>query len=175
MNLDDLKTVFNEMNREAFRLEQLQSYGGVPGPEWRAWKAGKPLPEITSENHPWLKRVAGHVAAGRRVYQVSIMEWPLTDYRRYELAGWPMSVAAGAEYYLVDRETHPALAGLVEDFWMYDEQRVAVMHYDEQERFLQAAEPSEPIETYIARRDLAMKYAVPLEQWMAEHQDRLSD
>lgn len=175
MNLHDLKAAFDEIHREAFRLEQLQSYGGVPGPEWEAWKAGRPLPEITSENHPWLKRVASHVTAGRRVYQVSIMEWPLTDYRRYELAGWPMAAAAGAEYYLVDRDSHPDLAGLTEDFWMYDEQRVAAMHYDELERFIGATEPSEPIETYIARRDLAMKYAVPLEQWMAEHRDRMAE
>lgn len=175
MKVVDLKAAFDGMQREAFRLEQLQSYGGVPGPEWEAWKAGKPFPVITAENNPWLKRVARHIAAGRRVYQVSIIEWPLTDYRRYELAGWPMSAAVGTEYYLVDREAHSDLAELTEDFWMYDEQRVAVMRYDEQERFIGAEDPIESIETYIARRDLAMKYAVPLEQWMVEHRDRLAD
>ena len=56
---------------------------------------------------------------------------------------------------------------------MFDEQRVAVMRYDEQERFVEAAEPTEPIEVYIARRDLAMKYVVPFEQWMADHRDRM--
>lgn len=175
MNPDDLRSAFDAIRREAFRLEQLQSYGGVPGPEWEAWKAGKPFPILTPENNPWLNRVASHIAAGRRVYQVSIMEWPLTDYRRYELAGWPMCAAVGAEYYLVDRDAHSDLAGLTEDFWMYDEQRVAVMRYDEEERFVEAVEPTESIETYIARRDLAMKYAEPLEQWISEHRDRLTD
>ncbi|MGQ0773410.1 MAG: hypothetical protein ACT4NY_03175 [Pseudonocardiales bacterium] len=90
MNLDELKAEFDRMEREAFRLQQYQSYAGVKGPEWDAWQ-------------------------------------------------------------------------------------VAAMHYDEQERFVEAAEPTEPIETYIARRDLAMKYAVPFEQWMAEYRDRLAD
>ncbi|MGH3521321.1 MAG: hypothetical protein ACRDU4_00510 [Mycobacterium sp.] len=48
-----------------------------------------------------------------------------------------------------------------------------VMRYHDQERFIEAADPTEPIETYIARRDLAMKHAVPFEQWMAKHRDRL--
>ena len=77
----------------------------------------------------------------------SIIEWPLTDYRRYELAGWPMSAAVGTEYYLVDRDAHSDLVELIEDFWMYDEQRVAVMRYDEQERFVVAEDPTESIET----------------------------
>lgn len=175
MNVVDLKAAFDGVHREAFRLEQLQSYGGVPGPEWEAWKAGRPLPVITPANNPWLRRVANHIAAGRRVYQVSIIEWPLTDYRRYELAGWPMSAAVGTEYYLADRDSHPELAGLTEDFWMYDEQCVAVMRYDVQERFIGAEEPTQPIEAYVAQRDVAMKHAVPLEQWMIEHRDRLAD
>lgn len=58
---------------------------------------------------------------------------------------------------------------------MFDEQRVLVMRHDDQERFVGAADPTEPIETYIARRHLAMRYAVPFEQWMAEHRDRLAE
>ena len=161
------------MEREAFRLQQHQSYAGVQSPEWQAWQAGEPLPVITPENHPWLKKVAGYTAAGRRVYEVIIVEWPLAEYTRYGLALIPMEMSDGSESFLVDRDAHPDLATLTEDFWMFDEQRVAVMRYDEQERFVEVAEPTEPIEVYIARRDLAMKYAVPFEQWMAEHRDRL--
>lgn len=175
MNRDELIAAFDDMQREAFRLQQHQSYAGVKGPEWEAWQAGQPLPVITPQNHPWLKKVAGYTAAGRRVYDVHIVEWPLAEYTRYALALIPMEMSDGSEYFLVGRDAHPDLATLTEDFWMFDEQRVAVMRYDEQERFVEAADPTEPIETYIARRDLAMKYAVPFEQWMAEHRDRLAD
>ncbi|MGH3836831.1 MAG: DUF6879 family protein [Pseudonocardiaceae bacterium] len=175
MNLDELKAEFDRMEREAFRLQQHQSYAGVPGPEWKAWQAGQPLPAITPESHPFLKKVAGYTAAGRRVYDVHIVEWPLAEYTRYALAVIPMSAWDGSEVFMVDRDTHPDLATLTEDFWMFDEQRIAVMRYDEQERFVEAAEPPEPIENYIARRDLAMKYAVSFEQWMSEHRHRLAD
>lgn len=173
MNLDELKAEFDRMEREAFRLQQYQSYAGVKGPEWEAWQAGKPLPVITPENHPWLKKVAGYIAAGRRVYDVHIVEWPLAEYMKYALALIPIEMSDGSEFFMVDRENHSDLATLTEDFWMFDEQRVAVMCYDEQERFVEAAEPTEPIEVYIARRDLLMTYAVPFEQWMAEHRGQL--
>ncbi len=163
------------MEREAFRLQQLQSYAGVRGPEWEAWQADKPLPVITPESHPFLKKVAGYTAAGRRVYDVHIIEWPLAEYTRYALEVIPMSAWTGSEVFMVDREAHSDLVTLTEDFWMFDEQRVAVMCYDDQERFVMAVEPAEPVETYIARRDLAMKYAVPFAQWIFEHQDRLAD
>ncbi|MGH3477643.1 MAG: DUF6879 family protein [Pseudonocardiaceae bacterium] len=171
----DLYAEFDRMEREAFRLQQLQSYAGVKGPEWEAWQAGKPLPAITPESYPFLKKVAGYTAAGRRVYDVHIVEWPLAEYTRYALAVIPMSAWIGSEVFMADREAHPDLATLTEDFWMFDEQRVAVMCYDDQERFVEAAEPTEPLEIYIARRDLAMKHAVPFEQWMVEHRDRLAD
>ncbi|MGH3922729.1 MAG: DUF6879 family protein, partial [Pseudonocardiaceae bacterium] len=161
MNLDELKAEFDRMEREAFRLQQYQSYAGVTGPEWEAWQAGKPLPAITPENNPFLKKVAGYTATGRRVYEVHIVEWPLAKYTRYALAVIPMEMWDGSETFLVDRDVHPDLATLTEDFWMFDKRRVAVMRYDEQERFVEVADPTEPIETYIARRDLAMKYAVP--------------
>ncbi len=85
----------------------------------------------------------------------------------------PMEMSDGSEYFLVDTDAHPDLATLTENFWMFDERCVAVMRYDEQERFLEAADPTEPIETYVARSDLAMKYAVPFGQWMAERRDDL--
>lgn len=171
----DLYTEFDGMQREAFRLQQLQTYAGVPGPQWEAWQAGKSLPTITPESHPFLKKIAGYTAAGRRVYDVHIIEWPLAEYTKYALAVIPMSSWNGKESFMVDRDVHPDLATLTEDFWMFDEQRVAVMRYDELERFVGAEEPTVPLETYIARRDLAMKYAVPFEQWMVEHRDRLAD
>lgn len=174
MNLDELKAEFDRMEREAFRLQQHQSYAGVQGPEWEAWHAGKPLPAITPESHPFLKKVAGYIEAGRRVYDVHIVEWPLAEYTRYALAVIPMSAWDGSEVFMVDRDTHPDLATLTEDFWMIDERLVAIMQYDDDYRPLEPAESTEPVERYVAQRDLALKHAVPLHDWVAEHQELLS-
>lgn len=59
---------------------------GVQGPEWEAWRPASRCPVITPDNHPWLKKVAGYIAAGRRVYDVHIVEWRLAEYTRYGLA-----------------------------------------------------------------------------------------
>jgi len=161
------------MEREAFRLQQLQSYGGVRGPEWVAWQEGRPIPPITPETHPFQRKTAAWTAEGKRVYQVHIVEWPLAEYTRYALAVIPMTAWAGSETFCVDRDAHPDLATLTEDFWMFDEQRVAVMNYDEHEAFVGATSPVAPVAEYVARRDLAMRHAVPLHRWMDEHRARL--
>lgn len=169
MTLEELRARFDGIAQEAFRLEQEQSYAGVSDPGWVAWKAGQPLPVRTVENDDFLKQIGDHVGAGRRVYRVVVVDRPIGEYLRYELTAFGMHVAVGEEVYVVWRDAHPDLTKLVKDFWMLDEDLVAVMRYNEGKRFIEAVQPAEPVETYIARRNLAMKYAVPLEQWMAKH------
>lgn len=169
----DIYAEFDGMRREAFRLQQLQSYAGVRGPEWTAWQEGRPIPPITAESSPFQGKVACWTAEGKRVYDVHIIDWPLAEYTRYALAVIPMCEWDGSETFMVDRDVHPDLATLTEDFWMFDEDRVAVMNYDENEAFVGATTPVLPISDYIARRNLAMKHAVPFDEWMHAHRDRL--
>lgn len=164
---------FERMQREAFRLQQYQSYGGVRGPEWDAWQAGLPIPPITPETNEFQRKTAAWTAEGKRIYDVHILEWPLAEYTRYALAVIPMTSWDGSETFMVDRDAHPDLATLTEDVWMFDESVVAIMNYDEDEAFVGATAPTDPVADYVARRDLAMAHAVPFDQWMYEHRDRL--
>ena len=170
MILEELRAGFDKLTREAFRLEQEQSYAGVTDPGWAAWKAGQPLPVRTIENDEFLRKVADHVEAGRRVHRVVVVDRPMSEYLRYELTAFRMHVAVGEKVYVVWRDAHPDLTSLAEDFWMLDEDLVATMRYDEEKRFIEVVQPVEPVETYIARRDLALKYAEPLEQWMVKNE-----
>lgn len=174
MTLDELRVGFDGLVREAFRLEQEQNYAGVPDPGWDAWRAGQPLPVRTTENDEFLKKIAAHVSAGRRMNRVIVVDRPVSDYLRYELTAFLMHVAVGEDVNVVWRDAHPDLAALVEDFWMLDEQLVAIMRYDEEKRFTEAVQPTEPAEAYVVRRDLAMKYATPLERWRDENREELS-
>lgn len=174
MTLEELRASFDGLALEAFRLEQEQSYGGVSDPGWDAWRAGQPLPVRSTENDEFLKKIAAHVSAGRRIYRVVVADRPISEYLRYELTAFLMHVAAGEEVYVVWRDAHPDLTRLVEDFWMLDEQLVAIMLYDDEKAFIEAVQPIDPIEVYVALRDLAMKYATPLEQWRNDHKDELS-
>lgn len=174
MTYDKLSAGFDGLAREAFRLEQEQSYVGVPDPGWIAWTAGQPLPVRTAENDEFLKKIATHVSAGRQVYRVVVVDRPMSEYLRYELTAFRMHVAVGEGVYVVWRDAHPDLASLVEDFWMLDEDFVAIMRYDEEKHFAEAVQPSEPVEAYITRRDLAMKHAVPLHAWLARNQELMT-
>lgn len=175
MTYEELSAAFDAIHREAFRLEARQSHAGVTDPGWDAWKARRPLPRRTPENNQFLARVAAHVAAGRRVYRVLVVDWPLTEYKRYELCGgFADNIATGEEILVVDRDVDPQLANLHDDFWLLDEQLVAIMRYDEQDRPLPPADPDEPSGRFVARRDLALARAMPLAVWAAEHHKRLS-
>lgn len=174
MTYDELLAAFDRLQREAFRLEVQQSYAGVPDPGWDAWKAGLPVPVRTPDTDQWLARIARDAAAGRRWYRVLVVDWPLTSYLRYELDAFAAHTAAGEEVYVADRGAHPDLAVMVDDYWMVDESFVAVMRFDEEHRPLGPEDPPEPVETFIARRDLALTHAVPLDSWVAEHRERLS-
>jgi hypothetical protein len=173
VTLDELRAALDSIQVEAFRLEARQSYAGVADPGWEAWQAGRPLPHRSPATDRWLARIARHVAAGRRVYRAMIIDWPLSDYKRYELAAFAPHAPAGEGIYVVDRDAHPGLADLVEDYWMLDERLVVRMPFDQAGRPLGLLDPEEPIAAYVARRDLVMAHATPLDAWLAAHQEKL--
>jgi len=171
---EDLVAAFDGIESEAFRLETRQSHAGVVDPGWDAWKAGRPLPRRTPDNNEFLAKVSVHAAAGRKVRRVLIVDWPLTDYKRYELCGgFDDNIAAGEEIYAVDRDADPRLGRLQDDFWLFDGQVVAVMRYDDSDRPLPPATPDEPLKVFVAARDLVCEIAAPLHAWAVEHQERL--
>jgi hypothetical protein len=174
VTLEELSTALDAIQTEAFRLEARQSYAGVPDPGWEAWQADRPLPHRSPDNDWWLARVVQHVTAGRRVYRAMIIDWPLSEYKRYELAAFAPHPPAGEGIYVVDRDAHPGLANLTEDYWMLDERLVVRMPFDQEGRPLGLLDPDEPLAAYIARRDLAMAHATPLDAWLADHRERLS-
>ena len=174
MNYDDLDQLWDHSRREIFRLETLPVYD-VPeeAASVAAFLRGETLPVRTPDTSPWLRRLADTVARGVRLYRVHIVDLPLTDYLRYELVSYRSSMAAGMETYIADRDRHPDLAGLTKDFWMFDEQHVAVMRYDPQGHPL-GPEPGDDVAKYVAGRDAAMTHAVSLDAWLRENGDRLS-
>lgn len=160
--------LFRGIRREAFRLEQLEQYTVESDDELlAAWRAGRSV-RRTPDTSPWLRHIADHAAAGRRVYRVHVIDWPLSDYLRFELALYPDGVAAGEDVYLADRSEHPDLAALTEDFWLFDDQTAVVMQYGADGRFLGPSVPDD-VAAYRARRDLALAHAAPFDDWLAAH------
>ncbi len=87
MNLQDLEHLMDQVRESCFRLESLPQYL-VPqeAAEFAAWRAGSPRPRRTPQNNAWLAELEQIVARGIRWYRVRILDHPLTDYSRFELA-----------------------------------------------------------------------------------------
>lgn len=168
MDLDDMRRISNNAKLSVFRLETLPQYL-VPqeADEFAAWQAGEPVPLRTPENSPGLARVQRDVARGFRWYRVHILDQPLTAYLRFELYGYLLeNQPAGTEIYVVDRDDHPDLAELHEDFLIFDDEIVVRMVYDDKGYFLYP-ESVDDIEPYREMRDTAMRHAEPLNDYLA--------
>lgn len=123
MELDDLRRIGDGAKLSAFRLETLPQYL-VPGEAERfaTWNAGEPMPPRTPENNEWLAQIQRDTARGFRWYRVHILDQPLTAYTRFELYSYMEGVAVGNEIYIADRDAHPDVADLHEDFWIFDDE-----------------------------------------------------
>jgi hypothetical protein len=94
-----------------------------------------------------------------RVHAVAV---PVSEYIRFEIAAYQASLEAGEQIGLVDRSLHPEM---VEDFWIFDDRRVAVLRYDDTGRFLAATDGTHRLDHYRRLRDVAVAAATPLHDW----------
>jgi hypothetical protein len=167
MDLDDLRRIGGAAKESAFRLETLPQYLAPQESErFAEWQAGKPMPLRSPENHEGLARLQRDAARGFRNYRVHILDQPLTAYLRFELYLYLDSVTVGSEIYVVDRDTHPDLAELHEDFWIFDDEIAIRMIYDDEGHFLYP-EPIDDIEPYRVLRDISLRHAEPLIDYLA--------
>jgi hypothetical protein len=163
----DLGGLLSSFQRSAFRLEVLDRYT-IPGEEdWlEAFRRDGSIPDLTPESYPWLKLLADAAAAGRTVQRVHIVSEPLSEYVRWELGMYRLLAAAGEDVRIADRGRYPELAELGPDFWLLDNTTVAVMHYDQEGRYL-GAELADDAAPYRAQRDLALRRSVSLNAFLA--------
>jgi hypothetical protein len=171
----DLNACFDLFERSAFRLETLPSYavGGAEEERIRAFRMGQPRPERSVRTSSWLARIAQTTAAGKSWRRIRVLGWPLTEYQRYQLAGYQESAVAGDEIRIADRSAHPELAALDRDFWLFDAGRArpfaALMAYDSEGAYLgsEVTTAAAAIERCKEAQQLAERYAVRLETYLA--------
>lgn len=116
----------------------------------------------------WLSWVRDRTAAGRRIGRVHIVEYPLTDYLRYELAAYPEGIAAGEEVRIADRAAHPDLRLLRDDFIGVDldtdHPSVVWLDYDQDGRQVgwSISRSDRDVDSARLNRDVALAHSVPL-------------
>jgi hypothetical protein len=98
--------------------------------------AGTPRDPMADEFlAPWMLQVAAQTRAGKRIGRLRVIEEPPTDYQRWELWLDRWNTEAGEEIeYLprsyAERRLRDHLPFGDTDWWLFDNARVMIMHFD---------------------------------------------
>jgi hypothetical protein len=165
---DDLRSLFEGATRSVFRLETLQVYH-APGEAERiqAFTAGREGWQRSADDES-LRMIRETTAQGVAWSRVHVLEEPLTDYLRFELAAYHENEAAGEAVWVADRASHPDLADLHEDFALIDDHVGVLFRYDQAGRRLAWERiANDHLDHYHRHRDLALAHAVRLTDYHA--------
>jgi len=168
----DLLGMYGRATQEAFRLEAQQRYA-VPAEDaqFRAFTEGRPLPSDPRVNRS-MQVIRSAVARGCRIRRVHVVDLPLTAYLRYEMAAYRENIDAGEEVGIAVRSWHPGLAGLAEDFVLFDpgseHQAMVWMRYDDAGQLTGRIYSDDPADLARAARarEVALAHAVPLREFV---------
>lgn len=166
---------FRDLTASWFRLETLQAYD--VGAERDQLEEFLRTGQIdASGGAEWREMISRHVAAGRTLQRVHVVEEPLTDYLRFEIAAYELNNAAGEEIGLipVSRGEWPEGLPRATDFWLIDDGQPGgtawAMDYDEAGGYRgdELVRDPEVIESYRRWRDVALAQAIPLREYIRQ-------
>jgi hypothetical protein len=165
------QAAFASIQRSWFRLETLQVYDAPSEREMlRAFLAGEPQPGTGERHDAWTTMIQRHIAAGRQLQRVHVIEEPLTPYIEFELTwGYAAGVAGGEDIRVIPVRRGQWPAGLPhEDFWTFDGAAVWRMDYDAGGQVLGAELSHDPADVarYLAWQDVALRLAIPLADYV---------
>jgi hypothetical protein len=170
MEAEEFAKLFERFERSAFRVEARDQYDVAEEREELArFLAGKELPPGSPGSRAWLAFITANMSAGRVVERVRIVSEPLTDYTRYEFAAYRRNIGAGEQIRVLPRSvlTDADQAWASEDFWIFDDELVAVLHYDDVGRFVGAEQAAE-LTPYLEAKRRSLTLAVDFEEFVAE-------
>jgi hypothetical protein len=154
----------------AARLEVLDRYDvASDGGDFARYLAGEDAPD-PARKKPWLDELRRDTASGRVWRWVHVVRGPLSDYLRFGLEwGYIPNTEAGAQVRILDLAERPEPVGLImDDFWLFDDGAVLVMHYDDDGRFT-GAEPVEDNGRYRKALQVAWQAAEPVSAYWRSH------
>lgn len=128
----DLMRMLRAFATSAFRLETRQAYATEEeASAFAAWRAQGCIPD--SEDPliaGWTRLVRARVEGGAAMRRVHVVNQPMTEYVRFELAlQRAHSVPAGEQVRVVDADRHSDLV-FTDDFWLLDDRIGVRLIYD---------------------------------------------
>lgn len=164
-----------------FRLETLDQYDAENEHEpYARFLAGEQADLAWRE--PWKRLVRETRASGRIMQRVHVVSEPVSDYVRFELLDvYPANVDAGEDVRILGRGDLAigAAQNFRTDFWLFDDDLVAVLAYDEaggvqsvqmvSDEQAEAAGIPFMLSFFRDVRDESLRLAIPLAQYVAEN------
>lgn len=139
--LDDeaFENLFSSFKESAFRLQTLPTYDvEFEKADFARFKAGKPC-GTDRMAASWYRTINQHVEAGRQWENIHLLPRKLTPYLRYLIDwGYVFQSSAGADIAFIFKEKAKDEWLNVRDFWLFDNQQLVWMHYDEANKYLGA-------------------------------------
>lgn len=134
---DEFAGLFQTFTDYAFRYECQAVYNEPYEAEpWRKFRDGEH--DDLEWMRPWLDGVRAATAGGKRFQRVRVLPDPLTDYLEWEMHIGHVNAEFGEDIRVMseqDRITHRLPD---HDFWLFDDNTVALMRYDDNHTFLGA-------------------------------------
>lgn len=162
-----------------FRLETLQTYRAPEEAEmFAAFLAGQSKPPPVPAIEEWTALIRAH--GGRRTFQrVHVVQEPLSDYVRFELAwGYSSTVSAGEDVRIIAlAPTDPWPWDVpCEDFWLFDDRELYRARYERDGSWagVDRLHSSEQLHAAQQRREAALRCAVPWADYMREQPELLA-
>lgn len=168
----EMREILGRAKTSRFRLEAIPQYlVDAEVVQLEAWKAGERVRRAVEES-PFLTRIRETTAQGVRWSRARILDYPLCTYSEFELWGYPENQLAGEDIRVANRTWSPDLADLHQDFWMVDEEVVVKMIYDDEGHFI-GPELADDVAPYLEMRDLSLRHAIPLNDYLKKWEPRL--
>jgi Family of unknown function (DUF6879) len=170
VQVEEFRALFERFERSAFRIEARDHYDVEnERDEFAAFLEGEPLAARSGESDPWLSLSAAHRAAGRLIERVRIVSQPLTDYTRYEFTAYRENIAAGEKVRVVPRATLTAAdqSWANEDFWIFDDELVVLVSYDDDGRLLGVQE-AEDSRRFLDAKQRALSIAIDFKDFVTD-------
>ncbi|GAA2636173.1 hypothetical protein SMC26_39085 [Actinomadura fulvescens] len=169
---DAFGAMFHAVRRSAFRLETRDRYNAPSEQEpIRRFLAGDPDEDYLLGAHEWGAMTRAAAAEGRPFRRVRVVTVPLGDYSRYALWSVQGNLRAGERIRYLKRGLAEALGLPVRpphDAWLLDDDRVAVLHFDTDDRLLGAelVDDAATVEQHQKWRDIAWKASATRDEFL---------
>lgn len=137
--MTSLGELLESFERSAWRLEARDEYDISEEREQFDEFLATGRATASEDDLAWQSWLRGVRSSGRSIGRVRLVGRPVTRYTRFEMAYYPDLVAAGEDVQVLDRSKVAGKPGpWHDDFWIFDDERVAVMHYGPRGEFLDA-------------------------------------